>query len=115
MRLENIKIVAKREYLLRVKSKGFWIGTLVLPLFVAALTILPSLFLSKSRTVLQVVVVDETGRIAQEFAAHPNGRSRQGEEATQKGGGRNRMAQVEVEVEPAGGGRTAPRGALDRR
>ena len=32
MRLENIRIVAKREYLLRVKSKGFWIGTLVLPL-----------------------------------------------------------------------------------
>src|SRR5829696_1868911 len=98
MRLENIRIVAKREYLLRVKSKGFWIGTLVLPLLLTAFTILPSLFLTRSRTVHQVVVVDETGRIAQEFAANPNGRRPQGE-GEQKGE-RERVARFEVEVEP---------------
>jgi ABC-2 type transport system permease protein len=115
MRLENIGIVAKREYLLRVKSKGFWIGTLVLPLFVAALTILPSLFLSKSRTDHHVVVVDETGRVGQEFAANPNGRDRQGEEAGPKGRGRNRIAQFEVDVAPPAADRNAQRAELDRR
>jgi ABC-2 type transport system permease protein len=116
MRLENIRIVAKREYLLRVKSKGFWIGTLVLPLLLTAFTVLPSLFLTRSRTVHQVVVVDETGRIAQEFAANPNGRQPQGEAA--KKGERERVARFEVEVEPPAAepaARKAQTAELDRR
>jgi ABC-2 type transport system permease protein len=64
MRLDTTAVVAKREYLLRIKSKGFWIGTLVLPLFVAAITLLPTVFLAKSRTTHRVMVVDETGLIA---------------------------------------------------
>ena len=32
MRLDHAAIVGKREYLTRVKSKGFWIATAVLPL-----------------------------------------------------------------------------------
>ena len=39
MRLENIVVVAKREYLQRVKTKAFWITTLILPLFVTAVSI----------------------------------------------------------------------------
>ncbi|HEX2645045.1 MAG TPA: ABC transporter permease [Thermoanaerobaculia bacterium] len=64
MQLENAVIVARREYLTRVRSKGFWIGTLALPLFAAASILLPTLFLSKSGSVQRLVIVDETGQVA---------------------------------------------------
>ncbi len=67
MRLETMKIVARREFLQRVKTKGFWIGTVVFPVFAVAMTILPSLFLARTSTSHQVVVVDETGRVAPEL------------------------------------------------
>ncbi len=51
-------IVLKREFMERVRSKGFWIGTLILPLFMGAVTVLPSLMAGRGgdRT---LVVVDE--------------------------------------------------------
>lgn len=67
MRLDNIQIIARREYLQRVTSKGFWIGTVLFPLFAVAMTVLPSLFLARARTSQQIIVVDETGRIAAEL------------------------------------------------
>lgn len=71
MPLDNIQIVARREYLQRVKSKGFWIGTVLFPVFMLAMTVLPSLFLLRSRTTHNVVVVDETGRVAQHLSDKP--------------------------------------------
>jgi ABC-2 type transport system permease protein len=56
-------IVAQREYLARVKSLGFWLATLILPLFIAAIGILPTLFLLKSTSTHRVVVVDQTGEL----------------------------------------------------
>lgn len=67
MRPENIKIIARREYVERVKSKGFWIGTILFPVFMVAMAVLPSLFLAKARTTHEVVVVDTTGRVAPEL------------------------------------------------
>ncbi|HBL26614.1 MAG TPA: ABC transporter permease, partial [Acidobacteria bacterium] len=58
MRLETLFLIAKREYVQRIRSKGFWIATLILPLFVVAAAVLPSLLLSKSRSTQRVVVVD---------------------------------------------------------
>lgn len=68
MRPNNVLAVVKREYTQRVKTKGFWIGTLALPLFMAALTVVPGLMMSKT-TDQNIVVVDETGRgIGKSFA-----------------------------------------------
>ncbi len=39
MRLDHAVIVGRREYLTRVKSKGFWIATALLPLFLAAMVL----------------------------------------------------------------------------
>ena len=64
MRPENIKIVARREYVQRIRSKGFWIGTVIFPLFMVAMTILPSLLMIRSRTDHKVVVLDDTGLVA---------------------------------------------------
>src|ERR1700681_4151527 len=62
MRLESVLVVLKREYLQRVKNKGFWIATLAVPLFASAVTILPTLLISKSHTSQTIVVVDATGQ-----------------------------------------------------
>jgi ABC-2 type transport system permease protein len=51
-------IVLKREFLERVRGKGFWIGTLVLPLFMAGMTILPTL-LNRGGSAKTIVLVDE--------------------------------------------------------
>lgn len=67
MRPDNVKIVARREYLERVKTKGFWIGTVVFPLFFVAMAVLPTLFMARARTTHEVVVVDSTGRVASEL------------------------------------------------
>jgi ABC-2 type transport system permease protein len=67
MRLDRTFTILKREYLSRVKTKGFWIGTLLLPIFIAAVSILPSVFLMKSRAALRLAVVDESGVLGKEL------------------------------------------------
>ncbi|MFQ5526667.1 MAG: ABC transporter permease [Thermoanaerobaculia bacterium] len=63
--MKRISIIAKREYISRIKSKGFWIGTVALPLMMAAWAILPSLILSKTKADHRLAVVDQTGTLAQ--------------------------------------------------
>lgn len=118
MRLENVVAVTKREYLQRVKTKGFWIGTLILPLFIGALTVIPGLLISTSKTSQSIVVVDETGRVGEAFAERANAR----DGSTPKGGrerglavDESQMARFEVKVQPPAADRKAQRADLDRR
>ena len=67
--LSNVAVVVKREYLQRIKTKGFWIATLILPLFASSLTVIPGLLIAKTRTRQHVVVVDETGRVGGSLVA----------------------------------------------
>jgi len=112
MRLDRVAVVAKREYLQRVKGKGFWIATLVLPLFLVAVTVVPSLLLSKSSTRQRVVVVDSTGEVAKELqtvlAAPPR------EDQREKGRS-HPTASFEPTVEAMGPNPAAQREDLDRR
>ena len=64
-RLTKVAVLARREYLARVKTKGFWIGILVLPLLMSLLFVGPALMISQSRTSLDVVLVDGTGRLGE--------------------------------------------------
>lgn len=58
VRLKNVWLVAKREYLERVKTKAFVILTVLTPALIAAFGIGPSaLMMSKSKGVRKVVVV----------------------------------------------------------
>ncbi|MEJ2085150.1 MAG: ABC transporter permease [Acidobacteriota bacterium] len=65
MRLTHVRSVTKREYLARLKSKGFWISTIALPVLMAAWAILPGLMMAKTTAGQRLAVVDETGRIAE--------------------------------------------------
>src|SRR5262249_17877676 len=71
MQLDSIRIVAKREYLQRIKGRAFWLATLILPLFLVAVTVLPSLLLSRAEPGQKVVVVDSPGQGGEEVARDP--------------------------------------------
>src|SRR6185436_15786158 len=107
MRLDNIVVVAKREYSQRIRGKGFWIATLILPLFVVAAAVLPSLLLAKSRAKQRVVVVDTTGQVAPRLLEkRPDDRKSQVKE---------QVASFEFVVEPPAKDPQAQRAELDRR
>jgi ABC-2 type transport system permease protein len=109
MRLNNILVVAKREYLQRIKGKAFWLATLVLPLFLVSVTVVPSLLLSKSNPRQRVVVIDSTGQVAgelQKVLAAPR---------SEKGGSIRPAASFDLTVETPKTDRAVQREDLDRR
>lgn len=118
MRLDNVVVVAKREYLQRAKTKAFWITTLILPLFVAAVSIVPSVLMMKSKSTQRLVVVDETGRLGADLVAKLN--SRAAEEPKKEPQGLKRHddegnVAFQATAEPPAADRKAQATALDRR
>ena len=75
MRLDNVLAITKREYMQRAKTKGFWIGTLIVPLFAFGVFLIPIYLLQRSQASQTIVVVDETGRVGQELVARMNSRN----------------------------------------
>ena len=63
-------VVARWEYLEKLKSKAFLIGLLVTPLIMVAMGILPGLFVSRQDNQTKIIgVVDQTGDIVDSLAA----------------------------------------------
>jgi len=104
MRVDKMLVIARREYVTRVKSKGFWVATVLLPLFILAMTLLPALVMSRSKTTHRVVVVDATGEVAGPL-------TRKLEERKASGEG---DISFQVETEPPAADADAQRAALDR-
>ncbi|HVS03123.1 MAG TPA: ABC transporter permease [Thermoanaerobaculia bacterium] len=103
----NVKLltITRREYLSRVKTKAFWIGTVALPLLMAAWMVLPTLIMSRARGGLVLVVVDETGTVAPALARElEEGLPRQG-----------RQANLDLEVVAPAADVAAQQEELDRR
>jgi ABC-2 type transport system permease protein len=119
MRAKPIVTIAKREYLTRVKSKGFWIATLLLPIAMAALVVLPSMIAMKSRASQKLAIVDEVGgfgetlaaKLAEAEAPKPSGPPALERQVP----GEKESAQFQVELVPFAGDRLALRSELDRR
>jgi ABC-2 type transport system permease protein len=108
MRGDKVRIIARREYLSRVKTKGFWIGTVILPVFLVAMMVVPSLVIAKTKAELRLVVVDQTGRLAEPLAA----------KLRETGGAGRQASNFELELVEApadGEGRDALRRRLDAR
>ncbi len=66
--MNGVTIIAKREYMARIKSKAFWLGTVAIPVLMAAWAILPSLILSKTKAEQRLAVVDRTETLSQGLA-----------------------------------------------
>lgn len=106
-RFDKTVVIARREYVSRVRSKGFWLATLALPLVMAALFAVPVLILMKSTSSLQAVVVDETDLLGESVAE----RLASGTET----GGEAAIARIDAEVVGVAADPEAQRAALDRR
>ena len=62
MNLSKIGVVIKREYLNRVKKKSFLVTTFVVPILMAALTLIPVLIMMKTKDKTKTIaVVDRSG------------------------------------------------------
>jgi ABC-2 type transport system permease protein len=107
-RRAKIPVLARREYLSRIRTKGFWIATVILPLFMAGMIFLPALILGSTRVEQRAVVVDETGRLAQGLADRLAG-------AAAEDGPGDARALITVTAEPPGADPAAHRADLDRR
>jgi ABC-2 type transport system permease protein len=59
--MNKIGIIIKREYMIRVRSKAFIIGTILSPLLLLALILLPALLTAKSGGDRHVTVFDQSG------------------------------------------------------
>jgi len=116
MRIDPVVTIAKREYLTRIKSKGFWIATLLLPIAMAALTILPSVIAMKSRASQRLVIVDEAGGFGDTLAKRLVDEEKPSSTSPFKGEhqGKEETAQFKVELVARAGERSAQRAGLDR-
>ena len=63
--LNRILAIVRREYLERVKTKAFWISTLLVPVFLGAVMIIPAWLASRGGGTFTVAVLDFTGRFAE--------------------------------------------------
>ncbi|MEA2599399.1 MAG: type transport system permease protein [Acidobacteriota bacterium] len=115
MRPEYVFVVLKREYLQRVKNKAFWIATLAVPLFAAAVTTLPSLLLLNSHTRQTLVVVDASGRGIGDALKAELAKAKTAPKPATKGRDTNRLADFAVETQAPAADPQAQRLALDRR
>lgn len=70
--MRKILLIIKREYLTRVRKKMFIITTLLLPLFYVGLIFGTTYIAEKSRRVLDVAIVDQSGYITPELLAKHN-------------------------------------------
>ncbi len=61
----NTWIIARREATTRLRSKAFWVLTAALPLFLFAVSVVPTLLLSQTGSTHRLVVVDTTGRLGE--------------------------------------------------
>lgn len=65
----KIGIIIKHEYLSKVRSKGFIIGTILMPIFMVAMVAIPALitYLSSDSTEMKLAILDKTSSIGNEI------------------------------------------------
>jgi ABC-2 type transport system permease protein len=62
--VRRVAAVARREYLERVRSKAFIISTVLGPILLTGLTVIPALLAGRAGKPLRVAVLDESGALA---------------------------------------------------
>jgi ABC-2 type transport system permease protein len=105
MATDRTLVVARREYAMRIRSKGFWISTALLPLAIVAMGVIPTLLASRAGSSKRILVIDETGRLDDDIM---RALSVNDDRSSQ-------IAAFEVELEPAAADREAQGHELDAR
>jgi ABC-2 type transport system permease protein len=72
--MRKVRLIVKREYLTRVKSKGFVISTLIVPLVGIGLVVMVAFLVShRSDPTIRMVILDNAGGLAESAARNLNG------------------------------------------
>lgn len=61
--MNDILVIAKREFIERVRTKAFLIGTILGPVFMAAIMIVPAMMASKLQKSVSITVIDAEGSL----------------------------------------------------
>ena len=69
--MNKIKLIIAREYLTRVKKKSFILMTLLGPILMAALMLVPFWIAMKDKDIQLIEVIDETGKFINQFESTP--------------------------------------------
>jgi ABC-2 type transport system permease protein len=78
--VRKLRLIIKREYLTRVKTKGFIIGTIIVPLLgVAFCLLIIFLVRHKPSQTMRLVVVDNSGTLAQPITHNLDGKLENGQ------------------------------------
>jgi ABC-2 type transport system permease protein len=67
--LSRLFAVIRREYLERVRTKAFWISTLLVPVFMGGMMVIPAWLAARGGGEFKIAVLDETGRFFDPMAA----------------------------------------------
>jgi len=62
--LRRIAAIIRREYLERIRTKAFWVSTLLVPLFMGAMMVIPAWLAERGGGEFTVAVLDLSGRFA---------------------------------------------------
>ena len=67
-RLRNIGLIVRREYLQRLRTRAFWVTTLLIPAMMSGFTLLPSLFMSANvGGAKRIAVASDDAQLAVDF------------------------------------------------
>ena len=117
MRADRVATILRREYATRVRSVGFWLATLLTPLLVGAMVVVPSLVLVATESTHRLVVVDGSPGLGAEVAERLGGSAVAGDPAAALAESSERVAatRFDVAVVPAPADAARLRRELDRR
>ena len=78
--MRKLLAIIQREYSTRVKTKGFVIGTLLMPVFIIFITVVPAAFMAmKSEKPKHIAVMDLTDQVYEPLSETLNERTKAGE------------------------------------
>ena len=65
--MKNILLILRREYMVRIKKKSFWVMTLLMPLLISGFYAILFWGVFNSREMQKVSIIDESGSFTQKF------------------------------------------------
>lgn len=95
--MKKVWVIIKREYLIRVRTKAFLIGTIISPLLMLGLILLPAFFATRGGGTRQVTVIDQSGDPTLFEAVKQRAEATTATDAT-GGSGRARFANTQYEL-----------------
>ena len=105
--MNDILVIAKREFLARVRTKAFVIGTVLGPVFMTGITVVPAMMASKMSKSVSITVIDEEGSLRDLVEESLRGNPIAPDATRNEPAVRSRSGVTQFDVKPAMGGDTA--------